>query len=159
MAAKNINAIKQIYRGFERRDFGLIGRYFDPEVELYQTEFLPWSGHYRGHEGAARFFAKIVASIDSTVEIGRFIDAGDGHYVVEVSRTRGTAKQSGKGFDVVEVHVWRLRDEKVVSFQSFIETPAIRAALGSYSVFQSYWTGKTRLEHDPAGWKQCASTH
>ena len=61
-----------------------------PDVEIRQTELVPWGGHYRGHEGAREFFGRVLGAIDSTVTVERFIDAGD--HVAAVGRTRGRTR-------------------------------------------------------------------
>jgi len=125
--SQNVGIIQNIYEGFGRRDFGVIARYFDPDVEIYQTEALPWGGQYHGHEGVSMFFMKLLASIESHVEIGELIDAGD--HVVETGRTRGQSRQTGEAFDVAEVHIWKLKDGKVVAFRAYIDTPSMAAAI------------------------------
>ena len=49
--------------------------------------------------------------------------------VVQTGRTRGTVRANGASFDIPEVHVWELRDGKVVRYQVYIDTPAMLDAL------------------------------
>ena len=39
-------------------------------------------------------------------------------------------RANGASFDIPEVHVWELRDGKVVRYQVYIDTPAMLDALG-----------------------------
>ncbi|OGO71679.1 MAG: hypothetical protein A2Z37_12775 [Chloroflexi bacterium RBG_19FT_COMBO_62_14] len=55
-------------------------------------------------------------------------DAGD--HVVAVGHTRGTARATGKQFQVPAVHVWTVRDESAVRFEAYIDNPTMMRALG-----------------------------
>lgn len=39
-------------------------------------------------------------------------------------------RANGASFDIPEVHVWELRDGKVVRYHVYIDTPAMLEALG-----------------------------
>jgi ketosteroid isomerase-like protein len=57
----------------------------------------------------------------------RFVEAGD--QIVQIGRTRGQARATGRTFDVPEVHVWTMRHGKVVRFEAYVDHPAMLAAL------------------------------
>jgi uncharacterized protein len=90
---------------------------------------VPWGGEYEGHDGAFTFLLKLVEHIESQVTTDAMFAAGD--HVVQAGRTRGRVLANGATFDVPEVHVWELRDGKVVRFQVYIDTPAMLEALRS----------------------------
>ena len=73
------------------------------------------------------FFLTLVEHIESQVTTEALFAAGD--HVVQTGRTRGTVRANGASFDVPEVHVWELRDGRIVRYQSYIDTPAMLAAL------------------------------
>jgi ketosteroid isomerase-like protein len=129
MVADNIRIVKQIYNEFDQGSLAFIERDFDPDIELYQTDLLPWGGRYQGRKGAASFFEKLIANVHLAVTVERLIDAGD--HVVYVGRARGKTTESRNAFDVAEVHVWTLRNGKVVRLQSFVDTPAMLTALNA----------------------------
>ena len=54
--------VRDLYAAFERRDVGAVLRAFDSDIEMFQTEVLPWGGTYRGTIGAASFFQRLAAS-------------------------------------------------------------------------------------------------
>ncbi len=83
-------------------------------------------GEYEGKDGAFTFFLKLVEHIESQVSTESLFAAGD--HVVS-GRTRGKVLANGASFDIPEVHVWKLRDGKVVRFQVYIDTPAMLEAL------------------------------
>lgn len=120
--------VAQAYGALATRDLGALERLVDPEVEIRQTEALPWGGRWRGPEGFRDFVARLFAHIDSQVQIERLYEAGE--EVVAVGRTRGTARASGRAFDVPFVHVWRVEKGRIRSFHALIDTPAMREALG-----------------------------
>lgn len=82
--------VRSIYAAFERGDIPAVFERLDPEVEIRQSEEMPWGGVYRGCEGAAAFFGALAEHIDTKVEIDRLIVAGDA--VVETGRTRGRVR-------------------------------------------------------------------
>jgi hypothetical protein len=73
-----------------------------------------------------QFFATLVQSIASAVELERLIDAGD--HVVAIGRTRGTVNATGAAFDVPIAHVWTLEGGKETQVRYCIDNPTMRAA-------------------------------
>lgn len=120
--------VRSLYAAFERGDIPAVFERLHPEVEIRQSEEVPWGGVYRGHEGAAAFFTRLAEHIDTRVQIDRLVVAGDA--VVESGRTCGRALATGREFAIDETHVWRLRDGLVVSMEAFVDNAAMRAALG-----------------------------
>jgi len=130
MAGSNAELIRSLYDAFARNDQAFIASVMHPEVEFHQAEQLPWGGHYKGYpEGVQPFFTKLRSHIDSHAEMERCWEAGDA--VVVVGRTRGKTRASGKSFDLPAVVIWRIRDGKIVSFEPFIDTPAMLEALAA----------------------------
>lgn len=123
----NVALIERIYEAFRGRDLPAVFTLLADDVEIYQSRAIPWGGTYRGHEGAATFFTKLVTAITSAVTLERCVDAGD--HVVAIGRTRGTVNGSGTAFDVPIAHVWTLRDGKVARVEYFIDNPTMLAAL------------------------------
>lgn len=130
MSQSNIDLIRSLYDAFDRRDQAAVAAAMDPEVEFRQTEQLPWGGYYKGFpDGVHQFFSKLLARIESKVDVERMWEAGNA--VIVVGRTRGRVRDSGKAFDVSIVHIWTIRNRKVVSFESFIDTPEMLRALAN----------------------------
>ena len=138
----DVRTVKDVYEAFGRGDVPAIFGRFHPEAQVYQSSRLPWGGEYRGHEELGVFLAKLTGPIESEVETGQFIDDGEGHvvgsvavgdlegHVVQIGRTRGTVRETGVLFDVPETHVWTVDDGKVKRFESYVDAPKMRAALG-----------------------------
>jgi uncharacterized protein len=125
----NIATIQRVYDAFKTRDTNVLQELFAPDIKISQSPELPWGGEYDGHDGAFTFLLKLVEHIESQVTTESMFAAGD--HVVQTGRTRGKVLANGARFDVPEVHVWELRDGKVVRFQVYIDTPAMVAALPS----------------------------
>jgi uncharacterized protein len=119
--------VRDLYAAFERRDVGAVLRAFHSDIEVFQTEVLPWGGTYRGTMGAASFFQKLAASVDVTVTAEDFFEAGN--TVVATARTRGRVRSNDVRFDLRSVHVWTIRGGKAVGIQFYFDTPAMLAAL------------------------------
>jgi ketosteroid isomerase-like protein len=56
-----------------------------------------------------------------------------GNDVAVVGKLRGTARASGKRIDLDIVHVWTVRDGRLLRFAAYIDTPAMLEALGEES--------------------------
>lgn len=123
----SLEIVKQAYIYLNEKD---IPRYFSlmsPDIEFYQTEELPWGGHYRGFDESKVFFSNFSPLIDSEVEISYYIQAGD--RTVAIGKTSGVAKQTGKKFSCNLAHVWTIKEEKIVRLEVYIDTDVIKTAL------------------------------
>lgn len=127
MSEANVDLVHAIYDAFARRDIPAIFAHFDPAIEITQSREVPWGGEYKGHNGALEFFGKLTQAIESELEHERLIDAGDS--IVQIGRTSGKVRANGAAFDVFESHVWKIKDGKVVRFDSYIDNAKMRAAL------------------------------
>jgi ketosteroid isomerase-like protein len=129
VSAADVRLVGEVYDAFARRDAAAVLERLHPDVEIRQTELVPWGGHYRGHTGAREFFGRVIEAIDSRVTIECFIDAGD--HVAAIGRTRGHIRANGAAFDAAVVHVWTVRDGRLAGLEVYIDTPTMREALGS----------------------------
>ncbi len=125
----NVALVRRAYEAFARRDMPTVLEIFAPDVELTQSDEIPWGGTHHGLDGVATFFGKLTGAVASVVTIERLIDAGD--TVVAIGRTAGTVNASGVPFDVPVAHVWTIRDGRAVRVQFDIDNPTMLAALGA----------------------------
>jgi uncharacterized protein len=124
---ESVELIHRLYDAYARRDAATILANLSPEIDIYQTELLPWGGRYRGHDGAQRFFKKLLEQIDSRVEVREVIPAGS--RVVVTGCTRGTVVATGAPFEVRVAHIYTLTNGKVSAVEFYVDTPAMRDAL------------------------------
>jgi ketosteroid isomerase-like protein len=125
----DIGVVQAVYAGMAARDVEQVLAQLSAECVITQDERLPWGGHFVGHDGFLTFGAALLGSIDSAVTTQAMFEADD--EVIQVGRTRGTARSSGKSFDVPEVHRWKVRNGKVVEAHFAIDTAAMLDALSS----------------------------
>jgi uncharacterized protein len=127
VADGNIAIIRRVYDAMKNRDANVMHELFAEDVVVRQSPEVPWGGEYDGKDGAFTFFLNLVEHIESQVTTESLFAAGD--HVVQSGRTKGKVLATGASFDMPEVHVWELRDGKVVRFQVYIDTPAMLDAL------------------------------
>jgi uncharacterized protein len=128
MSQSNADIVASVYDAMKEADLdGILAR-CHPGLTITQAEELPWGGHYVGRDGLIEFVTKLISTIASQVEHEALFEAGD--RVIQRGRTRGTVRETGAEFDIPEVHVWTVRDGKVVAAEFYIDTPAMLAALG-----------------------------
>ena len=87
MSQEDIAVVQSAYEVLRRGDVQAIFALLDPEIELYQSEWVPWGGKYKGHEEVGYFFSNLTQTIESRVDPDQFIDDEEGH-VVAVGYTR-----------------------------------------------------------------------
>ena len=127
---RDVDVVRQMYQAFERADVARTLELCAPDVTIHQSAALPWGGDHTGHDGVLAFLTALGGALDSAAVTERLYGDGAGA-VVQVGRTRGTVRATGAAFDVPEVHVWRLRDGRVVRFEAYLDTGAMLAALGT----------------------------
>src|SRR5690349_18558952 len=121
--------VRAVYGCFERRDVEGVAALFAEDVEVTQSEALPWGGVHRGREAALGFLGTLASHIDTNVEIERLVEAGED--VVEVGRTCGRALATGREFEIDEVHVWTVRDGRVAAMRAYVDDAAMLEAIGA----------------------------
>lgn len=124
----NTDTVLGIYEALARQDFAATLQVTDPEVTVSQTDALPWGGEFQGFKGLKTFMSHLLQHVQSTVEPRETFEAGD--QVVVVGYTVGKTVTNETPFCVRAVHVWTLREGRVVRFEPYIDTPAMRRVLG-----------------------------
>ena len=113
---------------FKRGDILFILSQIAPNATWRQSASLPWGGDYRGPEGAAEFFQKLDATMETvSFDVQENIEAGD--EVFSFGSYTGRGRATGRTGSADWMFRWRLREGKVVSWESYIDTAAILAAL------------------------------
>jgi ketosteroid isomerase-like protein len=120
--------VRRAYEAYAAGDAAAVFAPLDAAVEIVQTPLLPWGGVHRGHAGARTFFRILGEHTEAVPAPAQFIVAGD--EVAVTGRLRGRARRTGAAIDVAFVHVWTVREGRVVRFAAYIDTAAMLAALG-----------------------------
>jgi ketosteroid isomerase-like protein len=119
--------LKALYQAFIRRDLPFIYDMVSEDIELTQSELLPWGGRFWGLDGLRQFFVGLFEYVDSRVEPRQFVQAGD--RVAVIARLHGHVKANNQPFDLTAIHTWTFRDQKLVRLDILIDTPQMLAAL------------------------------
>ncbi len=122
MGDDNVAFVKGLYAAFGRGDVPAVLGSFADDIEWHEAEGMPYGGVHRGGDAVVQnVFAPIATDVEGfAVTAEEFVGSGD--TVAAVVRYTGTGKVSGKTLDVPVVHVWDIRDGKVVRFRQFIDT-------------------------------------
>jgi uncharacterized protein len=128
----NTNIVKKIYDAFANGDVPAVLNSFDPKIEWREPEGLryadgnPYVGPQAVVEGV---FQRVLADVrDFRVVPGRIIDGGD--TVVVEGRFRGTMNATGSSIDAQFVHIWELRDGKIIHLRIYTDTEQWARAAG-----------------------------
>jgi hypothetical protein len=122
-----IEIVEQVYEAFTSQDLDRVLELVHDDVVIDQDERLPWGGHHVGKDGAATFAITLATTIDSALIPEALFEASG--KVIQAGRTAGTVRANGATFDLHEVHIWTVRDDKVASAEFLIDTPGMLAAL------------------------------
>ena len=120
--------VASVYAAFTRGDVKALATLLHPRIQARQSPLLPWGGAFQGFQGMMRHVSALVQHLDWRVDVDEYVEAGD--HVVVIGASRGTVRASGKPFDVRLVHVWSLKDGRVVRYESYIDTAKMLEALG-----------------------------
>jgi len=99
----------------------------DDDLEIVQTELLPWGGGYRGQQGLLGFLTKLTENVDAHPKPLAYVEAGE--QVAVYGRLLGKVRHNGNSIDLRIVHIWTVSGGKVKRFEAYIDTPAMLKAL------------------------------
>ncbi|WP_136162109.1 nuclear transport factor 2 family protein [Sphingomonas flavalba] len=103
--------------------------YYGPE------DRIPFAGAFRGHDGVRQFFARAAETIrikemTPSALVGIAGGAADGS-VLGRGVEHSVSLATGREYRVEWVHVYRVKDGLMTSFEEFLDTAAVVDALGS----------------------------
>ena len=122
------DVIASVYEAFQRGDIPRIVGMVAPNATWRQEKSVPWGGDYRGPEGAAEFFRKLDATME-TVGFEARENVEHGEEVFSFGVYSGRSRATGKTASAEWMFRWRVSGGKIVSWQSYIDTAALNAAL------------------------------
>jgi uncharacterized protein len=114
MSASNSAIIRNAYDAFAMGDIPSVFAVFDPSITWHVPGHSPLSGDYTGHDQIGSFFQRTMQLSEGTFRIDLHNVLGEDDIVVALVTV--TAKRSGASASFPEVHVWRMRDGKVIEF-------------------------------------------
>ncbi len=124
-ATTNVELLRSLYEAFARGDVGTVIAAMDEDIEWSDAEGNPW---YPGHpftgpqQVVDGVFARIGGEFqDFRLELQRFLSDGD--TVAVQGRYHATSHQAtGRPLEAQFMHVWDVRDGKLVRFQQYTDT-------------------------------------
>jgi ketosteroid isomerase-like protein len=133
MSAENVAIVESLYRAFAAGDVpGVVGA-MSADIEWNEAENFPYAdgNPYRGPDAVlGGVFARIGGEWDGFQAIPHKLVA-QGDTVVALGRYKGVYKATGRPLDAQMVHVWRVKDGKVVGFQQYTDTLQTARVTGS----------------------------
>ena len=128
MSSRNVGVVRGFNDALAQGDMGGMLDFLDPQLEWRAPESVPWGGTFHGRQGFREFVGKL---LDQPVEFRRemleYLDAGD--RIVVLLRQMGRRKGSDTEYDVPEVHIWTIRDGKIVDFEGSFDTATVLRTL------------------------------
>ena len=124
------SVVQQLYKAFEHGDMAALERLIAPDATWTYygpASQLPFGGTRRGPAGVADFFAKVGETLDNPVatQFG-YIVTGD---TVAVPGTEeSTVRSTGIRYKADLVHVFKVRNGKIVSFEEYIDSGKVLLA-------------------------------
>jgi len=117
MISTNANIIRKGYDDFAKGDIPAVLEAFDPSITWHVPGHSPLSGNYNGHDEIIGFFSHTLTLCSGTLAIEVHHVLAEDDVVVVLATVK--AERHGRSAAFPEVHVWRVRNEKVTEFREF----------------------------------------
>ena len=120
--------VTQVYQGFENGDMEGILALMSDDVDWIHPGHadIPFAGTYKGKQGVQHFFENAFEHLD-VVEQQVFDFLVKGDRVAALGFEKMRVKVTGKEYESNWIHLYTVRDGKVVRFEEFIDTAAVAA--------------------------------
>jgi uncharacterized protein len=132
MSLDNLTLVQSVYDAFGRGDIPSVLAAMAPDLRWIAAEHSPYDRGkpYVGpDEVLQHVFMPIGANWEAFAIVPeRFLDAGD--TIVMEGRYGGTYKSTGRKTNAQVVHVWVVRDGKLIEFRQYTDTAELRDVLG-----------------------------
>jgi ketosteroid isomerase-like protein len=130
----NIELVKGVYSAFAQGDIQAVLGLFADDLDFQHPmphSIWPWAGRRSARQGFAEFLAGLSETLEyERLEPHEFIAQND--WVVVILFERSRIKATGVVYEISLVHVFKLRNGKVVQVMVFEDTAPIIAALHGY---------------------------
>ena len=128
MSQENVDLARRAYDAIGRRDLDALLALTDPDVVAVPRILSVEGGALRGHDGIREWWDGVFSAFpDFSVEVGKLRGIDD--VTVASLRFRGHGQESGAPFEDNVWHASRIRDGKVVWWQTCgSEAEALEAA-------------------------------
>lgn len=132
MSQGNVGVVRSVYEAFAKGDVPAVLAAMDPKIEWNEAENFPYADR-NPYVGPNAVVEGVFARLGSEWEyfklaLEEILDAGES--VVSRGRYDAVYKKTGVKISAQFVHVWRLRDGKLVNFQQYTDTLQVAKAIG-----------------------------
>lgn len=126
----NLEIIKSTYEGKTSEENGKnLAKYVADDIAWTEAEGFPYEGTYIGLENVTKnVFSRLGSEwIDYKFTPEDYVASDD--KVVAFGTYTGTYKLTSKAFTARVAHVWKLKDEKIVSFEQFVDSKPVNDSM------------------------------
>jgi ketosteroid isomerase-like protein len=126
----NIDIIKSTYEGKTSEENGRnLAKYVADDISWTEAKGFPYAGTYIGLDSVTKnVFSRLGSEwIDYKFTPEDYVASDD--KVVAFGTYTGTYKITGKSFTARVAHVWKLKEEKIVKFEQFVDSQPVNASM------------------------------
>ena len=126
----NLEIVRSTYEGANAAENGrALQQYLAPDARWTEAAGFPYAGTYVGFDAIrTNVFARLGSEWDNYhTEIEGYAEGLDA--VVAYGTYKGTYLATGKYMEARVAHLWKLREGRIVSFEQFVDSHTVVAAL------------------------------
>jgi len=126
--SQNIRTIEKVYKGFETGDIESILALMADDVEWVHPgpKTIPFAGAFQGKDGVEQFFAIAIEHLDVLDQtVGDLVAHED--RVAAFGSEHMRVKTTGLEYQSNWIHVYTIKDDKIVRFEEYIDTASVAA--------------------------------
>jgi len=132
MSQANVGVVTSVYEAFGKGDVPAVLAAMDPGIEWLEAENFPYADR-SPYVGPTAVLEGVFARLGSEWEYFKVVreevfDAGD--TVISRGRYDAVYKKTGSKISAQFVHLWTLRDGKILKFQQCTDTLQVAKAIG-----------------------------
>ena len=126
----NLEIVRSTYEGKTSEENGQnLAKHVAENITWTEAKGFPYGGTYIGLENITKnVFSRLGSEwIDYKFTPEDYVASGD--RVVAYGTYSGTYKLTGKLFKARVAHLWKLKDEKIISFEQFVDSQTVNEAI------------------------------
>ena len=125
----NLQIIKSTYEGDSEENGKRMRAYLAEDAQWTEAPGFPYAGTYIGFGQVAKnVFARLASEWEGyKAAVSDYYQDGD--TIIAVGVYSATYKQTGKYFKADFVHIWKLRNQKIVEFKQYVDSYLVRNAM------------------------------
>jgi ketosteroid isomerase-like protein len=128
----NVEVIKDAYDAFMQGDADKLLSFMDEDIDwqIAGPDSIPFAGSNRGKNAVRRVLEKSFATVkNQQPEVRDVVAQGD--TVTVIGHERGQCSTNDQEYESFWIHVFTLRDGKIIKFREYLDTAAMKGAVAS----------------------------